>query len=127
MDDYKNNLSKNANPKLYEYAKSMRKDPTKAEEILWQNLRNRKLGGLKFRRQHPLDKFIPDFYCHEKKLVVEIDGSFHDSMHQRESDDGRTYDLNELGIKLNRFSNDEVLQNLKKVLATIIETANQLT
>lgn len=56
---------------------------TEAEDILWKHLRNKKLNGLKFRRQHPLDIFIADFYCHEKKLVIELDGGIHDILEQK--------------------------------------------
>jgi very-short-patch-repair endonuclease len=72
MESYNDNLHKNANKTLYQYAKELRKNHTEAEDILWQHLRSRKLGGLKFRRQHPLHKYIADFYCNEKKLVIEL-------------------------------------------------------
>ena len=69
-ESYNDNLHKAADGKLYEYARDLRKNETSAEDLLWRNLRNRKLNGFKFRRQHPLDKFIVDFYCHEKKLAI---------------------------------------------------------
>jgi very-short-patch-repair endonuclease len=58
-------------------AAELRKNMTDAEKVLWQQLRNRKLGDLKFRRQHPVGIFILDFYCHEKKLAIEVDGGIH--------------------------------------------------
>src|SRR5688500_5946222 len=107
-DSYNDNLHKGSIGKLFEYARDLRKNETSAEDLLWRNLRDRKLDGLKFRRQHPLDKFIADFYCHEKRLVIEVDGSVHDSRDAKESDEGRTYELKELGITVLRFRNEEV-------------------
>jgi len=63
-----------ANSKTFEKAKELRTNQTAAEELLWKKLRNKQLNGFKFRRQHPLMQFIADFYCYEKKLVVELDG-----------------------------------------------------
>jgi ribosomal protein S18 acetylase RimI-like enzyme len=70
-------LHMNASNVLFGYAQDLRQEPTSAEELLWHNLRNRKLDDLKFRRQHPIDKYIADFYCHEKLLVIELDGFIH--------------------------------------------------
>lgn len=67
----------NASPEAFEKARTLRKSSTKAEDKLWQVLRNRNVKGLKFRRQHPFEEFILDFYCPEKDLVVEIDGGYH--------------------------------------------------
>jgi len=61
----------------FENAKRMRKEPTHEEYVLWEELRNRKLLNYKFRRQHPLNKYIADFYCHELNLVIELDGNYH--------------------------------------------------
>jgi len=90
---------------------------------LWGYLKNRQAAGLKFRRQHPLDKFIADFYCHERKLIVEPDGTVHDTKERKEADKGRTYVLNGIGIKVIRFSNEEVLADINNVLIKIIEAA----
>lgn len=68
----------NASPEIFERANNLKRTMTKAEKLLWHELRASKLGGHKFRRQHPIDKFIVDFYCHEAKLVVELDGEVHD-------------------------------------------------
>ena len=70
MDNHNDNLHKNADQKLYEYAKEMRTNATKAEDLLWQCFRNKKLANLKFRRQHPLDKYIADFYCTKKNWLL---------------------------------------------------------
>lgn len=77
VESYNDNLHKGATGKLYEYGRELRRTSTKAEKILWEHLRDKRMNGLKFRRQPPLDKYIADFYCHEKKLVIELDGSVH--------------------------------------------------
>ncbi|MDX2045467.1 MAG: endonuclease domain-containing protein [Chitinophagaceae bacterium] len=123
MESYNDNLHKGATGKLYEYSRELRKGATEAEKKLWDKLRNRKLVGLKFRRQHPLDKFIADFYCHEKRLVIEIDGEVHDNLRAKENDTGRTYDLKELGITVIRFRNEEVINDIEKVVKKIADTA----
>jgi len=87
--DYKRNLIKGANSVTFEFAKGMRKLPTKAEEILWERLRNNKLG-FKFRRQQPIENFIPDFYCHKKKLTIELDGAVHYNSESKIYDKVRT-------------------------------------
>jgi very-short-patch-repair endonuclease len=112
-------LHKGAGGKLFWYARTNRKDLTEAEQILWSALRGRKFLGFKFRRQHPIDEFIADFYCHEKKLVIELDGGYHQSRSQAEYDEGRTFQLTELGITIIRFTNEEVITNLPTVLKNI--------
>ena len=77
MEKYNDNLHKNANPKLYEFGRTLRKEMTEAENKLWESIRSKKLNGIKFRRQHPLHNYIADFYCYEVKLVIEIDGAVH--------------------------------------------------
>ena len=112
-------MHKNAPHKNFYFARINRKQSTKAEQILWMHLRNCQLHGYKFRRQHPIADFIADFYCHECKLVVELDGEYHDYMEQKEYDEGRTYELNELKIKVIRFTNREVLDHIDFVLDEI--------
>jgi very-short-patch-repair endonuclease len=119
LDEYNENLHKDATGKLYQYGKELRQSSTKAEKILWKYLRDRKLSGLKFRRQHPLLKFIADFYCHEKKLMVELDGGIHDEKQIAEYDKYRTFELEGSGIKVIRFRNEEVEKNILSVLAKI--------
>ena len=77
FNQYNENLFFGASPEIHKFARELRRNLTEAEKILWQELRNRKLGGFKFRRQHPINKFVADFYCHEVKLIVELDGSQH--------------------------------------------------
>ena len=95
---------------LMPFARENRKNNTEAENELWQLLRDNKLGQ-RFRRQHAIGKFIVDFVCLPAKLVVEVDGSIHDSEENKELDAGRTYELEQLGFKVIRFTNDEVLKN----------------
>jgi leucyl-tRNA synthetase len=105
------------------HAKENRKQPTEAEDKLWQEIRNEKLG-FKFRRQHLIDKYIVDFVCLAKGLVVEVDGSVHDFT--KEEDEIRTNRLNELGFTVIRFTNDEVLNTISNVLEKIKATAESL-
>jgi very-short-patch-repair endonuclease len=119
MEDYKDKLFQGANSKLFEFSKALRQKQTEAEDIMWQCLRNRKILGFKFRRQHPLDKYIADFYCYEVKLVVEVDGGIHNRLENREYDKGRSDELRELGITVIRFTNEEVSDHLEMVLNVI--------
>ncbi|HEY6436946.1 MAG TPA: endonuclease domain-containing protein [Ignavibacteriaceae bacterium] len=127
MEPFNENLHQHANGRLYEYGRILRQRQTEAEEKLWHLLRNRKLNGLKFRRQHPLDKYIADFYCHEKRLAIELDGGIHKSQTQREIDDERTSVLNRIGITVLRFKNEEVFNNSKVVTDSIIKIAERLS
>ncbi|QJX49039.1 endonuclease domain-containing protein [Hymenobacter taeanensis] len=105
---------------LKNYARTNRKKPTEGEDHLWQELRNQKLG-IRFRRQHAIQKFIVDFVCLEAWLIIEVDGSIHDEAGQVEYDDGRTHDLQEAGFLVLRFANEDVLHNTPQVLQTIKE------
>jgi len=97
-------------------AKEHRKNPTRAEEIMWENLRNHK-SGYHIRRQHPVGQYIADFICIEKKLIIEIDGPIHGK--HFEEDEIRTKELNDAGFRVIRFTNDEVINNLDEVLEKI--------
>jgi len=103
-------------------AKELRKQATPAEKILWDQLRNRRLHGLKFRRQHPLGNFIVDFYCPTHRLVVEIDGTIH--QYKEAEDHARNELLEVKGYKVIRFWNNEVEENLDKVLEAIKESCD---
>ena len=102
-------------------AREMRHESASTEAKLWKCLRNRQLGGFKFRRQHPLSRYIADFYCHEKKIVIELDGFVHSGKVNEEYDQARTNDLEELGIRVIRFLNSEVEKNIELVLRRIEE------
>lgn len=111
-------MHEGAKPILFQRAQNLRKRETEAEKILWQKLSNKQLG-VKFRRQHPLYRFIVDFYCHELRLVIELDGSVHDIAEQADYDQFRTMLIHQLDIKVIRFGNDEVFDDLDKVLEAI--------
>ena len=102
----------------YEMAKLMRKEYTKAENKLWQRIRGNKLD-VKFRRQHPIDSYIVDFISLQNKLIVEVDGEYHENPEQKLYDQERTKRLNEIGFHVIRFSNREVMENMPDVLQVI--------
>ena len=114
-------MFQNASPQAFEKARALRKGATLAENILWQQLRSRQVLGKKFRRQHPFEGFILDFYCDALKLVVEVDGGYHASEEQIEYDKNRTEFLEQLGLKVIRFSNQEVETRMTNVLKAIEE------
>ncbi|KAF0201438.1 MAG: hypothetical protein FD170_2755 [Bacteroidetes bacterium] len=120
---YPSTLHHNASASTHNLAKCLRKTETEAEKILWQKIRNRKCGGLKFRRQHPFQKFILDFYCHEIGLTIEVDGGIHDNPDVLEHDSNRTFELENVGVKVLRFRNQDVLENIDEVLKCIIDFA----
>ena len=102
---------------LTKTAKSLRKDATRVETILWNQLRAKQIEGVKFRRQQPIDEFIVDFVCFEKKLIIELDGGQH--AQAREEDRKRDNGFTEKGYTVLRFWNNEVLENLAGVLEVI--------
>lgn len=104
------------------YARRLRRDATDVENVLGLNLRNRQLGGLKFRRQATLGNTIADFFCAEKRLIVELDGG----QHSEEADAARTAKLAALGCKVIRFWNHEVIENRDGVLERILAEANTI-
>jgi very-short-patch-repair endonuclease len=117
-------VGKGRKPKLPEAllraARELRRKATDAEKYLWSLLRNRQLAGYKFRRQHPLGRFVLDFYCHEAKLCVELDGGQHAEPAQADYDRERTVWLNREGIRVIRFWNTDVLNNIEGVLQSIL-------
>ena len=103
---------------LKEHQQERKKKTTEAERILWECLKTKKLG-FKFRRQHIIDTFIVDFICLSKKLIIEVDGKYHNSLEQREVDELRTRILTEFGFKVIRFTNEEVIGNIDSVIEKI--------
>jgi very-short-patch-repair endonuclease len=103
--------------KLKPLAREMRQEPTPAEDYLWQHIRNREIGGAKFRRQHAIDRFVVDFYCAEAQLVIEVDGEIH--QYTLEEDTIRQEYLESLGLRVLRFTNDLVLNQIDMVLDQI--------
>ena len=108
-----------AHQSLKSFSQELRQAQTKAEQHLWKYLRNRRLGGRKFRRQFPIPPYILDFYCHEMHLAVELDGSQH--LLKEKYDRKRTEYLENQGIRVLRFWNHDVLQRTEKVLEMIRE------
>ncbi|MFC2176019.1 endonuclease domain-containing protein [Bacteroidota bacterium] len=115
--------------KVVELCRELRRNSTGSENILWANLRNRRLSGKKFNRQFPIIYqstidlhyfFVADFYCHEKKLVIEVDGKIHE--YQKDYDEGRTAIIEQLGIRVIRFTNEELSEDISRVLAAIRKT-----
>jgi very-short-patch-repair endonuclease len=108
-----------ASAKLFEYAKAMREAPTEAEKVVWDILYDEPFLQYKFRRQHPIARFIADFYSHQLKLVIEIDGGIHLLKEQKEYDDFRDEEMQAFGIAVIRLSNNEVLKDFERALAKI--------
>ena len=105
-------------------AREMRKEPTPAEKKLWFNyLRN---CPWKFQRQKPIRQYIADFYCAKLNLVIEVDGGYHNEKEQRELDEVRSVLINELGITVIRFTNEEIDRDFPNVCGKIINTAKSL-
>ena len=111
--------------RVISYAKRMRNNPTKAEAEMWKVLRNKNLLFLRFNRQYVICHtdakeiirfYIADFYCGEVKLIVEVDGEYHQEKEQIQYDEIRTQTLNELGFHVVRFSNTEVLNDIDTVV-----------
>ena len=109
-----------AGPVEFAKAKSLRENQTESEKVLWERLSNKQLS-VKFRRQHPVSQYIVDFYCHEKKLVVEIDGLYHQRPDQQKYDELRTKDLNLFGLRVIRFSDEQVFEHINEVVEEIQE------
>ena len=102
-------------PVMKDMARRMRRNPTPAEALLWEHLRNGKLDGMHFRRQQVIDGFIVDFYCHAKGLVIEIDGGIHDLQIEHDTDRSRL--LAARGLRIIRFCNESVTTDVGHVLA----------
>ena len=106
-------------PYLKDTRSYLRKNMTEAELILWEILNDKKLQGRKFRRQHSIGHYIADFYCIPEKIIIELDGQHHYTPEGIKKDIERDIDLNTMGIKVLRFENKDVLQNLTEVLKKI--------
>ena len=105
-------------------AREMRHEATLAEMLLWSALRAKQLGGLKFRRQHPVGRFVLDFYCPAHKLAIELDGGSHDG--QRARDCARTEQLAAYGYRVLRFRNEEVITRLPHVLGKMLHFVDEI-
>jgi very-short-patch-repair endonuclease len=109
-------------PAKLQRAKEMRRDMTPAERKLWARLRAGRLEGIHFRRQQIIEPYIVDFYCHQAALVIEVDGDIH--LQQQDYDQQREQDLQSHGLRVMRFSNTEINQNIDGVLAEILLTCS---
>jgi very-short-patch-repair endonuclease len=117
MEELDKTMYFKATPEIMKNARRLRENMTNSEKLLWEKLKGKQICGLRFRRQHPIDIFIADFYCHEVRLVVEIDGEIHN--HKEEYDGGRTSEMGKFDIKVIRFQNCEVENNIEKVVTEI--------
>ncbi len=109
--------------RLTEIARTLRRNQTEAERKLWARLRDRRLGGIKFRRQQPVGSYVADFLCEAAMLIVEVDGSQHDDSEARAKDEQRAAALRKLGYEVVRVWNSDVDHNLHGVLEGILATA----
>ena len=107
---------------MIKQVRDLRKNQTEAENIFWELVRNKKLLGLKFRRQHQIGHYIVDFYCHSQKLIIELDGEIHNSPEQKKKDETRDKYLKSLGNKILRFNNTELFENTGGLLKKIEES-----
>ncbi len=101
-------------------ARLLRRNATRAEDLLWKELRNRQLGRWKFRRQHPIDRFIVDFVSLDGRLVIEVDGATHSEPRDLRHDAERTRILESLGFHVVRITNEDVYSNMDGVLNSIL-------
>ncbi len=121
------NMFYGAGRNTFQKAHFLRSKMTDAEMVLWSRLKNRNIFKVRFRRQHPVDIFVLDFYCHETKLAIEVDGRIHLKREIQEYDEGRSHDIEKFGIKMLRFTNEQILNNLNEVQTTILNTINDLS
>jgi very-short-patch-repair endonuclease len=115
------------NPKMKQLRKTLRNDSTPAEQALWKALKQSNLGGYKFRRQHSVGCYILDFYCPCQRFAIELDGDSHFTDEAREYDRERTAFLNALNIRVLRFHNTDVYENLDAVYGRILEELKTTT
>jgi len=104
------------------FSRSMRREPTCAERLLWQRVRGNGIAGLKFRRQQVIEGFIVDFFCHRAKLVVELDGEVHDTEERKKEDEARRMVFEARGLTELRFRNEAVIGNIEAVIEEIEKT-----
>jgi very-short-patch-repair endonuclease len=123
MEELEKTMYFNARPKIMEAARLLRDNMTSFEKLVWERVKGKQICGLRFRRQHPIDIFIADFYCHEARLVVEIDGEIHGR--QKDYDIGRTVEMGKYDITVIRFTNNEVLSGIEEVISRIEEAVNE--
>lgn len=109
----------------FQRANLLRQNMTVAETLLWERIKDNQLGE-KIRRQHPIQLYIADFYCHKFRVVIEVDGDYHNSKEQILKDIERSSDLRSLGLEIIRFTNKEILNDLESVIKAIKEKLDSL-
>ena len=123
MKELDKRMSFRATPEIINNARMLRENMTASEKLLWERLKAKQICGIRFRRQHPIFIFIADFYCHKARSVVEIDGEIHNQ--QIEYDDGRSAEMEKFFIKIIRFTNYEVENEIDEVIEKITNTVNR--
>jgi cyclase len=123
MKEIDKNMYFGAKAITIETAKILRNNMTYHENLLWEKLKGKQIYGVRFRRQHPIMFFIADFYCHEAKLVVEVDGDIHND--KTDYDDGRSAEMEKYGIIVLRITNAEVETSLENVIYKIKTSVNE--
>ena len=115
-----------ATPDVFKKAKELRRYETEAEKRLWAKLCRNQMLGLQFRRQHPINRFIVDFYCVKVKLVIEVDGNIHELPENKVYDIGRSQILNDFGITVIRFTNNQLIDDIEGTIIKIKNKVHQL-
>ena len=105
-------------PRLLEFARHNRNNPTEAESLLWEYLKGKGVGA-SFKRQHIIGDYIADFVCLDTKLIIELDGGYHQLLQQQISDSQRTKCLESWGYRVLRFTNEDLFNNIEEVVQTI--------
>ena len=123
MKNTESNMFYKASRYSFERAKELRKSPTYTEAMLWNYLRTKPLG-YKFRRQHPINKYVVDFFCYQLKLVIEADGEVHEKYEIKKADEERQKNLEFLDLRILRFTDKEILNDYKTVVASINSCIN---
>ncbi len=117
MNELEKSMYYGATASAFEKARQLRNQMTKEELMLWERIKGKQVCNVRFRRQHPINTFIADFYCHEAKLVIELDGKIH--LQSIEYDIERTKIIENFNIKVIRFENEEVLTKINDVILQI--------
>jgi very-short-patch-repair endonuclease len=113
-------------PDIFKKAKGLRRRETEAEKRLWAKLCRNQMFGLQFRRQHPINRFIADFYCVRIKFVIEVDGSIHELPENKDYEIERSEIFNDFGISVIRFSNDQIIEDIDGAIKEIEKNVRQL-
>jgi very-short-patch-repair endonuclease len=121
------NMFYGAKKNIFLRAIDLRNNMTEAEKILWEELKKKEIFKARWKRQHPIDIFIVDFYCHKFKLAVEVDGEIHLNKEILEHDDGREYEIEKFGIKILRFTNKDVFEDIESVKKRIFHEITSLS